>query len=807
MASGRFRPGGSGSGDGERWRSVFPKGEGREKFGVAAELGIAGTLLVATMVGMQWRIWWLWIGFAGMVAAGPLDDFKSAAKAKHGAPGERAAEFLIANLPDRDRNDISVALLTENLDLAFQARAEFPWAKDVPEAIFFNDVLPYAVFDETRDPWRAEYYEKARTLVKDARTASEAVQALNRQWFNLIKVHYNTGRKRPNQSQKESRELGKATCTGLSIILVEACRAVGIPARAVGTPMWTNERGNHTWVEIWDGDWKFTGADEYDAAGLNRGWFVGDAAQAKAEVPRYSIFATSWKRAGTYFPMVWAPDSEVVPAVNVTSRYAKPGSTTTIAPAVARLGVRLIEHPGGPRMITRLRAVDPAGRLLGDTETKGERADLNDLARFELTPGATGWLRFAAHGETREMPFGPIIPGEPLLDAVWTALPPASTNLMALEAWLRRPVADRPADASLLKAPLTAAEAERALALLSADRTAQLATERQEEFANGAITADGKTLRWLEKLFGDPPAGGRSLWISMHGGGGAPTEVNDQQWRNQITLYQPEEGYYVAPRAPTDAWNMWHEGHIDPLFQRLIEDYVVLRGVDPNRIYLMGYSAGGDGVWQVAPRMADRFAAAAMMAGHPNEASLLGLRNLPFAIFMGANDAAYNRNRLAGERTAELDRLATADPGGYVHYSRIYEGLGHWMNRKDAEGVPWMAQYRRLPWPKRVVWQQDDVVERRFYWLQVPDSAVLKDRAKMVATLEDRLFRLEGDVPRGTRLRLSDALLDLSQPIRVTVNGREVFAGMVTRTAGALQQSLRERADAPSAASVLLSWD
>ena len=76
---------------------------------------------------------------------------------------------------------------------------------------------------------------------------------------------------------------------------------------------------------------------------------------------------------------------------------------------------------------------------------------------------------------------------------------------------------------------------------------------------------------------------------------------------------------------------------------------MLLAGANPDKVYLMGYSAGGDGVYQLAPRMADRFAAASMMAGHPGNASPLGLRNLPFAIFSGADDAAYNRNKVAAE--------------------------------------------------------------------------------------------------------------------------------------------------------------
>jgi hypothetical protein len=37
---------------------------------------------------------------------------------------------------------------------------------------------------------------------------------------------------------------GLASCSGLSILLAGACRAVGVPARIVGTPMWSNGHGN-----------------------------------------------------------------------------------------------------------------------------------------------------------------------------------------------------------------------------------------------------------------------------------------------------------------------------------------------------------------------------------------------------------------------------------------------------------------------------------------------------------------------------------------------------------------------------------
>jgi len=233
---------------------------------------------------------------------------------------------------------------------------------------------------------------------------------------------------------------------------------------------------------------------------------------------------------------------------------------------------------------------------------------------------------------------------------------------------------------------------------------------------------------------------------------------------------------------------------------------VALRGVNPDRVYILGYSAGGDGVWQLAPRMADRWAAAAMMAGHPNDASLLSLRNLPFALFVGGNDAAYNRNKIVAERAAELDKLRAADPGGYEHLARIYPGLPHWMNRQDAEALPWMAERTRNPWPKKIVWLQDDVTHTRFYWLVVP-QAEARAKNKIVAEVDGQNISLAGDVPKGMTLRLSDALLNLDKPLRVSVNGREVFQGRVARRAEVIRESLQERADPRSAATANLALD
>src|SRR5205823_3793059 len=160
-------------------------------------------------------------------------------------------------------------------------------------------------------------------LIKDCKTPAEAAQLLNRTVFPKLKVKYSTGRKKPHQSPRESMDTGLASCTGLSILLSDACRSVAVPARLVGTPLWANKSGNHTWVEIWDDGWHFTGACEPDPNGLNRGWFVGNAAQAQKDSPQHAIYAASFRKTDVSFPLVWAPDRKDVYAENVTDRYAK----------------------------------------------------------------------------------------------------------------------------------------------------------------------------------------------------------------------------------------------------------------------------------------------------------------------------------------------------------------------------------------------------------------------------------------------------------------------------------------------------
>lgn len=301
-------------------------------------------------------------------------------------------------------------------------------------------------------------------------------------------------------------------------------------------------------------------------------------------------------------------------------------------------------------------------------------------------------------------------------------------------------------------------------------------------------------LKFDYKIFGEKPVDGRSLYISLHGGGGTTASVNDQQWKNQIQLYRPEEGVYFVPRSPANTWNMWHDYPMDHFIAEIIKDAIVMEDVNPDKVYIMGYSAGGDGVYQLAPRLADHWAAAAMMAGHPGDANMLNLKNLPFAIYMGGKDAAYSRNSLAVEWGRQLDSLAALYKGDFIHSTNVYPDMPHWMQRKDSVAIPWLASFKRNPFPKEVIWIQDDILRNQFYWLGVPLENAKQGQKTHVSISGNVINVLEN--PNSTLfIYLNDDLLNLDRKLKVIINGKTVFHRKVGRNSKIINETAGSRLD------------
>ena len=306
-----------------------------------------------------------------------------------------AAAFLIANMPRRDLTSLSKAYLVEHVELAFRAREELPWGRALPDELFLNHVLPYASINERRDRWRPDFHKRFLPVVKGCKTPGEAAQKLNATIFKALGVQYHaTKRPKPDQSPNESIEAGYASCSGLSILLIDACRAVCVPARFVGTPLWVNRKGNHSWVEVWDGCWRFVGAAE--PGPFDKTWFVGIAGKADPAKVEHRIYAASFARTATWFPLVWDLKIKYVTADDVTAFYTMRRPVT----------FQVTDAPGGQPVRARL-TLRLAGRIVADAVVgepvafflAGSRAYDAEIGPLDGSPCVTRKVAVAEDGD------------------------------------------------------------------------------------------------------------------------------------------------------------------------------------------------------------------------------------------------------------------------------------------------------------------------------------------------------------------------------------------------------------------------
>ena len=187
------------------------------------------------------------------------------------------------------------------------------------DSVFLNDVLPYAVVDEVRDSWRPDFYARFARRAAGAADVRAAIDSINRHIAADVAVEYNTPREKTNQSPSESMRQHMASCTGLSVLLVDALRSAGIPARFAGLRMARRSgqpqlgRGVDRRPLAFHGV-LFSGKTRLRMVFCRCGTGV-------ARRPGSRHFRRFVPAAGDWFPMVWSEDSREVHGVNVTQRY------------------------------------------------------------------------------------------------------------------------------------------------------------------------------------------------------------------------------------------------------------------------------------------------------------------------------------------------------------------------------------------------------------------------------------------------------------------------------------------------------
>lgn len=705
------------------------------------------------------------------------DQSERWAQAVADAPQELREDFafLVEHLPARDRSGLEPADLLQEVALARKARESVSWGDSIPDSIWRNAVLPHCHVSEVRESMRAELQERYLERAAACATPGEAALMLNATLFGELGVKYSTARERPDQSSKQTVASGLASCTGLSILLADACRAVGVPARLAGIANWVNKKGNHTWVEVWDGaDWRFLGAAEPDAKGLDHTWFLGDAALAQPGSLRHGIWAVQYAPTDQRFPLVWQAGQDYVHAVDVTERYRSAANVS---------GVRLdivVRNAAGQRVEAplRLEAQGTPVRRMED-RSRGEGADTNDIASFQLDPQRTWMVRagdppFVVHAtvesgaedsslETLELVVGP--DGDDL--AGWMVSDPGAARAALWAEYAAQP---------------------KALALAA-------------DYAGSVVRTADRTSAYVAREVGDKPAGGWPLVIAMHGGGGTTKEFNDSQWRHMQVYYRdhPEvSGYrYLALRAPNDEWNGFYDDSIAPLIRRLVLAQILFGDVDPDAVHAIGYSHGGYGAFVIGPKVPDLFASVHASASAPTggETKFANFANLAFSTMVGEHDTAYGRVKRCREFDDTMAQLRGAAKWGaderpYPTLVQVIADKGHG-GLPDRDLLTVQLPKRRALLPKHVIWEPSGPEVGEQYWVSIAKPA---DGQRVEAHVDGQSIEVLSTDVEGLSLWLDERLVDLDKALTVIHNG-EAQELRVARNLAVARESLERWGD------------
>jgi hypothetical protein len=301
-----------------------------------------------------------------------------------------------------------------------------------------------------------------------------------------------------------------------------------------------------------------------------------------------------------------------------------------------------------------------------------------------------------------------------------------------------------------------------------------------------------------EDYRGDEP---RPLLVYLAGGHGramlsvmgSQSTVRDLGY---LVLYPQSEGYWWNPKSRS-------------VVTTLVDEVLRKFNVDTNRVYLTGFSNGGTGTLFFATWWPHRLAAAASLMGagaYPPEAEaplLLNVTDLPLLFAHGVKDEV-----IAAPTTRDTVRqLLDLDPGSPVE-THMLKGRGHdlWLGNDDDLTIPFFQLHAREVFPRSIEFQIRDLEFPRHYWVEILEkgNGVAEVRAQISG---DNTIIIETSRVKRLRLLLRRELLPRPGPLRVRINGKQVFSTVLEPDCDLLVRSMGETADPFLAYSSELTFD
>ena len=126
------------------------------------------------------------------------------------------------------------------------------------------------------------------------------------------------------------------------------------------------------------------------------------------------------------------------------------------------------------------------------------------------------------------------------------------------------------------------------------------------------------------------------LLLFLHGGGQSGADIKKVRKHGIPKLIESGKEFpfiLLAPQNPHLS-KYWEEAAVMALLEKVMQD----KNVDPDRVYLTGYSRGAFGAWSLAMQYHDIFAALAPVSGAVPASYAIWMEKIPIWIFHGEDD-------------------------------------------------------------------------------------------------------------------------------------------------------------------------
>ena len=250
-----------------------------------------------------------------------------------------------------------------------------------------------------------------------------------------------------------------------------------------------------------------------------------------------------------------------------------------------------------------------------------------------------------------------------------------------------------------------------------------------------------------------------------------------KSWPLLVVLHGLGDGPIVVPSidsmiqiGPFGRGDMWYHGIGEQDVFECIELARRIFNIDPDRIYLAGFSMGGTGTFDLGLKYPDTWAACVPVCGSMGNKDLIANgRNLPFWINTGSEDrvvpAKYSKR--AYEAAVEL---------GFDHWKYTeYEGMGHsfWIDWGRIE--KWLLSQKKLTSPSSISFTSKKPAKA--YWAEITEKYNCKQLARIDVETTAQAINIKMSNIADYTLYLKEAPVSLSKEITIIENDKKIFHG------------------------------